>query len=70
MALYGQRFPAHERRETASQAAIMSGEDDPFTAIESEDSFTGAILYWEAPKFLYVDRAPPSRPRPGGAEGA
>lgn len=55
MALYGQSFPAHEQREAASQAAIMNCADYHFTAIESEDGFTGAILYWEAPSFLYVE---------------
>ncbi|MDO4357541.1 MAG: GNAT family N-acetyltransferase [Clostridia bacterium] len=55
MALYGQSFPAHEQREAASQAAIMSCKDYHFTAIESEDGFIGAILYWEAPRFLYVE---------------
>lgn len=55
MALYGNSFPVHEQRESASQRRCMVLPDYHFDLIWDEDRWAGEILYWETEDFLYVE---------------
>lgn len=55
MELYKTSFPCHEQREAASQLAIFHCEDYHFDLLYDAGNFVGMILYWETPRFLYVE---------------
>lgn len=55
MDLYNAAFPYNERRETASQEAILQDDDYHFCLIHDEDRFVGFILFWEVPEFIYIE---------------
>lgn len=53
--LYRMSFPPHEQREQSSQDKIMADAEYRFVLIYDEDVFVGLILYWETPRFIYVE---------------
>ena len=53
--LYQISFPAHEQRESPSQAAILSDPAYQFQLIFDGDIFVGLLLCWETEEFLYVE---------------
>lgn len=55
MALYAISFPHHERRQDASQRAIMHHPEYHFTVILEGENFVGNILWWETEDFCYVE---------------
>ena len=55
MELYAGSFPAHERREDASQRRILGEEEYHFALLYDGDTFVGELLYWETASFRYVE---------------
>ncbi len=53
--LYKISFPYYERRESVSQAEILSDEEYHFNLIYDRDVFVGLMLYWETGDFIYVE---------------
>lgn len=55
MGLYGISFPPHERREGASQRAILSDAEYHFDLAYEGEDLVGLMLYWASKNFLYVE---------------
>ena len=55
MALYGDSFPFHERREAASQRRILDDSAYRFYLIYDGDVWVGELLCWETDDWIYVE---------------
>ena len=55
IALYRGSFPAHELRESASQARILHDPAYHFNLAYDGDSFVGLALCWEREEYIYVE---------------
>lgn len=55
LALYRSSFPLHEQRAAPSQRSILDDGDYHFTLVYDRDVFVGLLLFWEAPRFRYIE---------------
>lgn len=55
LAVYEMSFPYHERRERASQRALLQDPLYHFDLLMREGAPVGALLYWQQPSFTYAE---------------